>query len=403
MIVENVRLAVTSLISNKMRTILSLLGIVIGITSVITVTGLGNSMESYMNSMFADMGANVVSVYPTPEVSGVSKKFSTSFGEDIQAVLPEIVQVAPVETEYYTLSGSVDDEYPVLEVIGSSANFFALGGHSLAMGETFTDVDNYLGRNVAVIGSQAASWLFPDIVNPVGHYIQAYSDYGDMLANLEVIGVLEYKDSMGMSAGASAVWGVVIPYNTYVSKFDPVDYVGAYNLEIGSGHDMKATESKIQEHLNNLVGEDNYRISSPTMIIDMSQQGTQLMSMVVSAIAAISLLVGGIGIMNIMLVTVTERIKEIGVRKALGATPGAILGQFLIESMLLTLVGGIIGVFLGNSLSKAVAGLVDMPLAADPTFTVIALLFSMGIGMFFGIYPAWKASKLDPIVALNHE
>ncbi len=401
MIFENIRLAFTSLISNKLRTILSLLGIIIGISSVITVSGLGSSMQTYMDNMFNDMGANVISVYPKPEVSGVSKKFNKTFGEELKVAIPDIVQAAPVESNYYLLKAG--DEEPVFEVIGSSANFFDLAGYSLQSGELFTDIDNYLGRNVAVIGANAATWMFPNTPDPVGQSFQAYNFKGDMLANFTVVGVLAYKDSMGMSAGSSASWGVVIPYNTYVSSLNNVEYVSAYNLQIGNDYEMSVSESTIKTYLNNVVGEDNYEISSPTMIVDMSKQGTELMSLVVSAIASISLLVGGIGIMNIMLVTVTERVKEIGVRKALGATPGDILGQFLIESMMLTLFGGIIGVFAGNSLSKVVAGVINMPLTVNVSFTLIALLFSTGIGMFFGIYPAWKASKLDPIVALNHE
>ncbi len=401
MIFENIRLAFTSLISNKLRTILSLLGIIIGISSVITVSGLGSSMQTYMDNMFNDMGANVITVYPKPEVSGVSKKFNKTFGEELKIAIPDIVQAAPVESDYYLLKAG--DEEPVFEVIGSSANFFDLAGYSLQSGELFTDIDNYLGRNVAVIGANAATWMFPNTPDPVGQSFQAYNFKGDMLANFTVVGVLAYKDSMGMSAGSSASWGVVIPYNTYVSSLNNVEYVSAYNLQIGNDYEMSVSESTIKTYLNNVVGEDNYEISSPTMIVDMSKQGTELMSLVVSAIASISLLVGGIGIMNIMLVTVTERVKEIGVRKALGATPGDILGQFLIESMMLTLFGGIIGVFAGNSLSKVVAGVINMPLTVNVSFTLIALLFSTGIGMFFGIYPAWKASKLDPIVALNHE
>ncbi len=401
MIFENIRLAFISLISNKLRTILSLLGIIIGISSVITVSGLGSSMQTYMDNMFNDMGANVITVYSTPEASGVSKKFNKTFGEELKIAIPDIVQAAPVESDYYLLKAG--DEEPVFEVIGSSANFFDLAGYSLQSGELFTDIDNYLGRNVAVIGANAATWMFPNTPDPVGQSFQAYNFKGDMLANFTVIGVLAYKDSMGMSAGASASWGVVIPYNAYVSSLNNVEYVSAYNLQIGNDYEMSVSESTIKTYLNNVVGEDNYEISSPTMIVDMSKQGTELMSLVVSAIASISLLVGGIGIMNIMLVTVTERVKEIGVRKALGATPGNILGQFLIESMMLTLFGGIIGVFMGNSLSKILAGLINMPLAVNVSFTLIALLFSTGIGMFFGIYPAWKASKLDPIVALNHE
>ncbi len=340
-------------------------------------------------------------MYPNPEVSGVSKKFNKTFGEELKIAIPDIVQAAPVESDYYLLKAG--DEEPVFEVIGSSAHFFDLAGYSLQSGELFTDIDNYLGRNVAVIGANAATWMFPNTPDPVGQSFQAYNFKGDMLANFTVVGVLAYKDSMGMSAGSSASWGVVIPYNTYVSSLNNVEYVSAYNLQIGNDYEMSVSESTIKTYLNNVVGEDNYEISSPTMIVDMSKQGTELMSLVVSAIASISLLVGGIGIMNIMLVTVTERVKEIGVRKALGATPGDILGQFLIESMMLTLFGGIIGVFAGNSLSKVVAGVINMPLTVNVSFTLIALLFSTGIGMFFGIYPAWKASKLDPIVALNHE
>ncbi len=396
MIVENIRMAFSSLVSNKLRTLLSLLGIIIGISSVVTVSNLGSSLTSYMEDMFSDMGANVMTLYSTPEESSVADLFTFEFGESLQIDRPEIAQVVPVESDYFRMK--VKDDTAMEEVLGVTANFKETAGFTMASGRFFTDIENYEQRAVVVLGSAFATDYFP-FEDPVGEMIRVYSGSNAYL--LEVIGVLEAKDAM--TSGSFVDRSIIIPYNTYTTRLDNVDFVSRYDLEIAEGHDLLLLEDVLEQYLTNRVGEDNFELSSSAMLIDMQMRMMGIMQVVILAIASISLVVGGIGIMNIMLVTVVERVKEIGVRKALGATPGNILGQFLIEAMMVTFFGGIFGLLAGFGLSSVLAEAIELTLRPNISFAIFALLFSTGIGVFFGIYPAWKAAKLDPIVALNHE
>ncbi|MFA7559975.1 MAG: FtsX-like permease family protein, partial [Sphaerochaeta sp.] len=196
---------------------------------------------------------------------------------------------------------------------------------------------------------------------------------------------------------------VYIPYNTYGQRFIRTTNVGAFVVKIANGYDTIVVSDVITEYLDDIVGTDGYSIFSPASLAEMADQITGTFSSFLALIAAISLLVGGIGIMNIMLVSVAERTREIGVRKALGASPSVIRGQFLIEALTLTIIGGILGVVLGSLLSFAVTNLMEWSLHLSYASFILALGFSMFVGVFFGWYPAMKASKLDPIDALNYE
>ncbi len=395
MIFENIKLAVTSLVSNKMRTFLSLLGIVIGISSVMTIANLGNSLTEETNNMFNDMGVNTITIYATSWDSKVTSNFDLGFGVDIKTNVPEVESVVPLNNGNYEVK--VGSNTKKASVIGTLPEYKGATGMVLESGSFFTDEDNYAKKSVIVLGNSIAKDFFPQ-GDAVGRAIKVNS--GAEMYLFEVVGVLEQKDPL---LNLSFDNNLFIPFNSYSNKLTNLDYVSTYVLNVSSDYDVLEVESDLEAYVGSVVGEDNFATFSPASIAETFSELTGTMSLVVGAIAAISLLVGGIGIMNIMLVSVTERIKEIGIRKALGATPGNILGQFLVESVMLTFLGGIIGIGLGTWLSSFVSGWLDIPLAPDYIFSLGALVFSIAIGVFFGIYPAWRAAKLDPIDALNHE
>ncbi len=263
-------------------------------------------------------------------------------------------------------------------------------------GKWFGVEDNIFKRQVAVLGSAIAEKLFPG-GNAVGNYITIFRDQGKKYL---VVAVMEEKDA---SLGASFNNTVYIPYNTYTQRFQRVTGVGTYVIKVAENFDPKEVNSEATTYLDDLVGSDNYMMISSASLADMVSSVTGTLSIFLAAIGGISLLVGGIGIMNIMLVSVAERTKEIGIRKALGASPRVIRGQFLTEAITLTSFGGVVGIVIGIGLSKVVANIAGWGFAVSVNACLLSVGFSMAIGIFFGLYPAAKAAKMDPIDSLNYE
>ncbi|MDD4082141.1 MAG: FtsX-like permease family protein, partial [Sphaerochaetaceae bacterium] len=246
------------------------------------------------------------------------------------------------------------------------------------------------------LGSSVADELFP-YGNAIGNYI---SIFRNQAKSYKVVGVMEEKDP---ALNISFNNNIYIPFNTFSQKFSKVNKIGSYVIKVKADSDALDVEEKLKTYLNSRVTEDDYQIFSPATLAEMANQITGTFSAFLAAIAAISLLVGGIGIMNIMLVSVTERTKEIGIRKALGASPRVIMGQFITEALALTLFGGLIGIILGTLISYGVINFVSWKLYISTSSYILAVGFSTLIGVFFGWYPAYKASRLDPIDALNYE
>ena len=211
---------------------------------------------------------------------------------------------------------------------------------------------------------------------------------------------MEKKDA---TLGASYDSTIFIPYNTFTQRLQHVSTVGTYTIKVNENYDPKEVNSKATEYLDELVGSDNYYLVSSASLADMVSSVTSTLSIFLAAIGGISLLVGGIGIMNIMLVSVAERTKEIGIRKALGASPRVIKGQFLTEAITLTSFGGVVGILLGIFISKIVCNIAGWIFSVSVNACILSVAFSMAIGIFFGLYPAAKAAKLDPIESLNYE
>ena len=393
MFFENVKLALKAMKGSKMRTVLSLLGIIIGVGSVITILNLGNSATGSITDSISSSGYNLV--YLTPGGSSrTTGTFDELFGqtlienvEGIEVVMPTVSSSTRIRYEEEITSGSI---------MGVGSDYGTNMECEMQSGSWFSAADNVFKRQVVVLGSDIAETLFPD-GNAVGKYVSIFRNQSK---RYQVVGVIAEKDS---TLSASYNSSVFIPYNTYSQRFQRVSGVGSYAIKVDEDHDPIDVSDSITAYLDDLVGSDNYNLMSSASLAEMASSITGTLSMFLAAIGGISLLVGGIGIMNIMLVSVAERTKEIGIRKALGATPGAIEGQFLTEAITLTSTGGIIGILFGIGISKVVSSVAGWAFSISVNACLISVGFSMAIGIFFGLYPAAKAAKLDPIQALNYE
>ena len=338
------------MVHNKLRTLLSLLGIIIGVASVVAILNLGQSVTESITESMNVGGIDMVNIFP----SGSSRElnvFDESFGDTLMANVDGIEAVLPTASS----SSRVRSGQDILAVTinGVTSDFFNVNNAELLYGEYFTALDDINRRQVVVLGKDVADELFP-----VGNAVQ---------------------------------------------RFRSVRTMSSYTCKVAEGNDAITVGDSIEDYLTELIGSDYFTVFSAASIVEMAGEVTSTLSSFLAAIAAISLLVGGIGIMNIMLVSVAERTREIGIRKALGASPRVIMWQFLIEALTLTVIGGLIGILIGSLISFAIVNLVGWKLYFSYAAIVISLGFSMFVGVFFGWYPAAKASRLDPIESLSYE
>ncbi|MDD3790756.1 MAG: ABC transporter permease [Sphaerochaetaceae bacterium] len=393
MVWENIKLAFKAMNTSKMRTLLSLLGIVIGVASVIAILTLGESATNSITQTIVESGLEMVTIFPVRSEKS-SNEFTENFGERLMESVDNIKTVLPVNSSNALIR--VGQKSINATVTGVLSTYADVLDYTTEVGSFFTQNDNLANRQVVVLGSTVAEELFPG-GDALGKYI---SIFRNQAKSYQVIGVMNPKDASFNLQFNSAVY---IPYNTYSQRFIKPSNVGSYVVRVADGADALEVSDNITTYLDTSIGSDAYRLFSPASLADMAEQITGTFSSFLAAIAAISLLVGGIGIMNIMLVSVAERTREIGVRKAMGASPWTIMGQFITEAIVLTFTGGLIGIGLGTLLSWFVANLVGWSLYISYSSYIFAAGFSTLVGVFFGWYPAMKASKLDPIEALNYE
>lgn len=414
---ENVRLAVAGLVSNKMRALLTMLGIIIGIGSVIAITSVGEAMTGVVSSEMESMGVNNVAfqVYPR-DPSGSTMytdddlitnemidAFTAKFADRIQGIaLEEGIGNGTITTRTHT------EEKVSIRGVNEGFATGATGQQvNLLKGRFITDNDARRGSRIAVISEKLAPILF-GAQNPIGQEVKVDTTFGRK--TFTVVGVYEDKTSsfmMSMGGGGSST-SMYIPLNT---AYNIEDYhpkgVFYFYVSATSGIDYQAFAKEGEDFFNQKFYARNKELMIMSQSLDsMVDQAKSMMgslSMAISVIAAISLLVGGIGVMNIMLVSVTERTREIGIRKALGAMDSAIRLQFIVESMIICFIGGIFGILVGAGLGYLGGMLLQTPAAPSIQSIAIAVSFSMLIGVFFGYYPANKAAKLDPIEALRYE
>lgn len=398
--------ALQTLTVNKLRTSLATLGIVIGIGSVIALVSLGQSSQKSVESQIQSLGSNLLTVIPGSNsrgpVQGAAGGGLTLTYEDGQAILnsPQVTAVKNVSAEFSSRGQAVAGRNNTnTQILGVTPSYADVRKVNVTSGSFISSRDlQSLGR-VAVLGPQVVADLFGEASNPVGQSIRLESQ------TFRVIGVTQSKGGTGFQNADDTIY---IPLTTAQKIVFGADYVTNLSVEAKSADDMIKAQDQVgylllsRHRLKNPEDAD-FRIMSQQDVLGAVSQVTGTFTALLSGIAAISLLVGGIGIMNIMLVTVTERTREIGLRKALGAKKKVIVTQFLIESIILTFAGGVLGMMVGILASYFIAKAMSLPFALSAQSVLLAISVSGGIGILFGWYPARKASNLQPIEALRYE
>lgn len=394
--------SISVLKTNKMRTALSTLGIIIGIGSVITLVTLGQASQESIRTRIQSLGANLLTIRPGAQQQGFifgGPSNSTTLKYDDALAIQNSKRVTTVETvaaEYSSRSQvSYDRNNSNVSVAGISGNYFKLRNIKVELGSEISGENDQTLLKVAVLGPTVVEDLFGENANPLGKSIniegQAFT----------VIGVTESKGGnldetiyIPLGTAQKALFGV-----THVSTI----YVGAKSEELMDAAKNQVGFLLLEQHRKSTPDDADFSITSQEDILETANEVTGTFTTLLAGIAAISLIVGGIGIMNIMLVTVTERTTEVGLRKALGAKRKTIIIQFLMESVILTIAGGIIGVTLGISASYFLTSRLSLPNVISWESVILAVGVSSIIGIIFGLYPAYKASKLQPIEALRYE
>ena len=395
MFFENIKLSFKDFAGNKLRTFLSVLGIVIGVASIITITTLGQSASVSIKNQVATMGLETINIFTRGNDSESRRIFTPELANKIKENVEGVKDAIPVNRSSMRLQRG-RDTYQA-NVTAVSASFTNVFDYETENGKFITDEDDLRRKSVVVLGAEAAIKLFPD-GDAVGKYIRIYRKQAK---SFRVIGVMKTKTAvMGMDFDTS----VYVPRRTYDQRLQHITRVRNYVIGTKKGGDVLSISNKIEDYLLKLTGdEESYKVVSPATIANIYTGITNTLNLFLTGIAAISLIVGGIGIMNIMLVSVAERTKEIGIRKALGATPKVIRGQFLVEAVVLTLFGGLIGIAFGVGMSYIITLFLKWLFAPKFSAFLLAVLFSSAVGIFFGLYPAVQAWKLQPVEALMYE
>jgi putative ABC transport system permease protein len=400
---ESVRIAHRSLMGNKMRAVLTMLGVIIGVGAVITMISIGTGAKADISEQIKSLGSNVLAIRPGSQRSGM-RRFGrgsvTTLKYDDAEVLSEkgehIAYVAPeVSSRAQVKYGNKNDN---IDIVGTTPEYQRVQNSYVEEGSFFTHTDVLYKEKVCIVGKTVVEDIFAG-ADPMGEQIRINN------ITFRVIGVMEEKGSMGPWDRDNRVF---IPITTAQKRLFGVDYVREINVEIKSKEQIEAAQQEIEkllrrQHRLPAGKESDFNMHDQKEFLETLEATGESFTYLLAGIAAVSLVVGGIGIMNIMLVSVTERTREIGTRKAVGAKRRDILVQFLVESLILSLIGGVLGIFLGIGGARLISKLAEwrtvVPLYAIP----LAFFFAASVGIFFGIYPARKAARLNPIEALRYE
>ncbi|MGE5237167.1 MAG: ABC transporter permease [Acidobacteriota bacterium] len=402
------RVAARALMRNKMRAFLTTLGIIIGVSAVIAMVAIGEGAKAEVEKAFAAMGSNLLIVLPgTTTAGGAHGGFGsmpTLTWDDLSAMRTEAPAVRYVAAMLRTTAPVLsEDQNWTTVVYGTTSDYFHIRNWRVAKGVSFSSSDEETGTKVALLGQTVVDQLFGAGIDPVGQMVRIKN------IPFQVIGVLAKKGQSPM--GMDYDDGVYVPLKTFqtkiqgsLGKYVPgVIFVGATSFDATARAQKEITSILRDRHHIGPGQDDDFSIRNLTELASAQQEGTKTLTTLLASIAAVSLLVGGIGIMNIMLVSVTERTREIGVRMAVGAKPRTIMAQFLVEALTLSLAGGVVGVALGLSTAGWLASRFGWPMLVRPDIITISVVFSAVVGVVFGLYPARKASLLDPIDALRFE
>lgn len=400
---NNYEVALNGIKANKLRSSLTMLGIIIGVAAVIIMISVGQGASKRISDQISSMGSNLLMVFSgtsSGPVRGASGSTNTLTLEDAKAIgslsmvanaVPELSTSATVVYNNQTWTSQADGTTPGMQTIKK---------WPISSGSFFTDDDVTSASNVAVIGKTVADNLFPSGADPVGSTIRI-----NKLA-FTVVGVLASKGAAMMGQDQDDV--IYVPISTVQKRMIGANYVRTINVQTETENSMTYVQSNIEELLrerHRITGSksDDFTVRNLTSVLEAAETATGTMTMLLASVAAVSLLVGGIGIMNIMLVSVTERTREIGLRMAVGATESNIRNQFLVESLVLCLAGGVAGILTGTAGAKLISKFAGWSTYVTMYSILLSAGFSAAIGVFFGYYPAKKAASLDPIEALRFE
>ncbi len=397
-------LALRSVQRNVLRSFLTILGIVIGVSAVITMVTLGNGATQAIQNQISGLGTNLLMVNPGQRMGGGGggggvPQFTEADADAIRAQIGGVAFVAPQGRTSVTVVANGRNW--ATSVVGSSNDWFDTGNWKLAGGRSFDPDEQRAGSAVCVIGETVRRELYGGTVGQTG--------LGERLRvkqfSCDVVGILGAKGQGGMGDQDDVV---MLPLHTLQRRVTGSRKVGTLLVSMQEGSDsvpLKAALRQLMRERRKLAegDDDNFNIFDTQQLAETLSSTTQVLTTLLGAVAAVSLLVGGIGIMNIMLVSVTERTREIGLRLAVGALEREVLLQFLIEAVVLSALGGIVGILIATGASYGLSRAMDVPYAFDLTINLLSLLFSAGIGVLFGYFPARRAARMDPIEALRHE
>ena len=401
MLWNTILLAFRAIRRNILRSFLTVLGIVIGVAAVITMVTIGGGATAQVQQQIASMGSNLLMVTPGkrlgPGQSSDTVLFKESDGEAILREVSSIAAVAPVSSK--SIQAVVGNQNWSTTVTGSDNQYFRVTNRSIRTGRQFNESELRAGAAVCIVGETVRKKLFGG-QGALGEKIRLEK------LSCQVIGILEAKGQSTMGTDQDDI--VVIPLHTYQRRISGNQDVAMFQVSVQEGASTEKAQTDIgrllreRRHLS-ASDDDNFNVMDMKEIANMLAGTTQLLTALLAAVAAVSLLVGGIGIMNIMLVSVTERTREIGIRLAIGALEYDVLMQFLVEAVVLSSLGGLVGIALATAGSFVAARLMQVPYIFNPGINLLSFLFSAAIGVIFGFFPARRAARLDPIDALRHE
>jgi putative ABC transport system permease protein len=403
--IEILRISFDALVRNKMRSLLTMLGIIIGVSAVIAMIAIGQGAQAQVDAQISSLGTNVLMVFPNFQSSrGVSAGAGTGVslteddGRAIKEQVPAVAYVSPqVRTRAQIVYGNTNWNTVVQ---GGSPDYFAIRDWRVARGDMFSDADVRAATKVCLIGQTIVEQLFPT-EDPIGKTIRIRN------IPFQIVGTLQEKGQNMMGDDQDDI--IIAPYTTIQKRMLGGSFrswgflVSAVSKDRISDAQQQITELLRARHKLGPSEDNDFMIRTQTEIAEASAQTSRTMTTLLASIAAVSLIVGGIGIMNIMLVSVTERTREIGVRMSIGARRSDVLWQFLMESVVMSLLGGMIGVLIGVGGSNLISKFAGWPTFVSEVSIFIAVVFSMLVGVFFGYYPARKAANLNPIEALRYE